>query len=96
MILKKNDSVLTKKREYAKEHGLIRSDGHVNGNGLTIDEWTIRKYKILNANVDLTKFGWVNKVCKSTGLTKRIVENTVKRFTELQQVCFYRTKHTKA
>lgn len=45
---------------------------------------------ILQSGVDLTKFGWVGKVVNITGLTKHVIENTVKRFDELKQICYYR------
>lgn len=44
------------------------------------DEWLYRKNLIENSNIDLMQFGWVTKVINKTGLTKRIIENTVKKF----------------
>ena len=82
--------ILSEKRQYAIDNGLLRSDGHVNGKGKTLNEWIERKNLILNSGVNLTKFGWVGKVINATGLTKRIIENTVKRFAELQHICFNR------
>lgn len=49
-----------------------------------------RKKLILNTNVDLTKFGWVNKVSKITGLTRRQIARIVK-LTELKNFVFIRT-----
>lgn len=46
----------------------------------TKNDWIKRKELILNCGVDITKFGWVGKVEKATGLSKRIIENTVKYF----------------
>lgn len=69
-----------KRIDLAKEKGLIRSDGHIIGNGITIDQWNERKNKILNSEIDLMKYGWVGKVIKKTGLSKRIIENTIKHF----------------
>lgn len=43
---------------------------------------------ILNSGIDLTKYGWVGKVIEKTGLTKRIIENTVQRFEELKKDLF--------
>lgn len=80
------------KRKYAEENGLIKCNGKINGCGVTFDEWNKRKDLILNSEIDLTKFGWVGKVIEKTGLTKRIIENTVQRFEELKKICFYR-KH---
>lgn len=33
--------------------------------------------KIINSGIDLMKFGWVGKVMKQTGLTKRKLEDTI-------------------
>ncbi len=46
----------------------------------TESDWIERKELILNCGVDVTKFGWVGKVEKATGLTKRIIERTVEHF----------------
>lgn len=46
----------------------------------TKNDWLKRKELILNCGVDITKFGWVGKVEKATGLSKRVIENTVKYF----------------
>ena len=39
-----------------------------------------RKKLILNSGVDLNKFGYVEKVVKATGLTKRQVRNTILKY----------------
>lgn len=78
------------KMQHAKNVGLIRADGHINGNGITTNEWLKRKNMILQSGVDLTTFGWVGKVVNITGLSKHVIENTVKRFDELKQICYYR------
>ena len=44
--------------------------------------WNERKEIILNAGIDLLKYGWVEKVIKETGLTKRMIEMTIKKFPE--------------
>lgn len=65
----------------AREQGLkVDSLGRVLTWAPTENDWIERKELILNCGVDLTKFGWVGKVEKATGLTKRIIENTVERF----------------
>lgn len=88
--IKEKQEEKLKKRKYAEENGLIKSDGTINGHGITNIEWNNRKDLILNSGIDLTKFGWVGKVIEKTGLTKRIIEDTVKRFDELKEICFYR------
>lgn len=55
---------------------------------LSSEIWEERKNKILNSNVDLKKFGWITKVSKITGLTKRVIEKTVEHFKDLQNMVF--------
>ena len=46
---------------------------------------------ILNSGVDLTKYGYVEKLIKTTGYTKKIIENTIKKFpNELDNLVFKR------
>ncbi|MBR2305863.1 MAG: DUF559 domain-containing protein [Fibrobacter sp.] len=68
------------KRKNAEQNGLLRADGRINGKGVPTTEWERRKDLILNSGVDLTQFGWVEKVIKCTGLSKRIIEHTIQRF----------------
>lgn len=49
-----------------------------------------RKNKILNSGIDLTKFGWVNKVSKLTNLSRREINFTVNYFEDLKNKVFYR------
>lgn len=64
-----------------KEQGFkIDSLGRVLTFAPTKNDWIKRKELILNCGVDIIKFGWVGKVEKATGLSKRIIENTVKYF----------------
>lgn len=78
--------------EDAKQKGLLRCDGKICGNGVSISEWIKRKETILNCGIDLTKFGWVGKVIEKTGYTKRIIENTIKRFEDEFSGKFFRRK----
>lgn len=84
----------TKKEKPKKEkpikicNYLKDSSGRYNCNVLSLDVWEERKNKILNTNVDLTKFGWITKVSKITGLTKRVIEKTIEHFKELQELVF--------
>ena len=64
-------------------------DGRTNPTVLNETDLNIRKNLILNSNVDLTKFGWVNKVEKITGLTRRQIYVTVNR-TDLKNIVFRR------
>lgn len=66
---------------FFKEQGFkIDSLGRVLTTVPTENDWLKRKELILNCGIDLTRFGWVKKVEKATGLTKRVIENTVKYF----------------
>ena len=82
-LLKKAEQVrVNKERIYSfEERGFkIDSLGRVLTWAPTKDDWVKRKELILNCGVDLSKFGWVGKVEKATGLSKRIIENTVEYF----------------
>lgn len=73
-----------------KEQGLIAKDGKINEHNISNDEWIRRKNLILNSGVDLTKFGWVNKVSKITGLNRTTINNIVLHFNDLKEKVFYR------
>lgn len=68
------------KLEYAMANGLIRCDGHISGNGVSNAEWERRKKLILDSGIDLMHNGWVSQVTVATGLSKRIIENTLRHF----------------
>lgn len=42
--------------------------------------WLERKEKILNSNIDMTKYGWKTALEKTTGLSRRVIVNTIKHF----------------
>ena len=52
--------------------------------------WNERKERILSSGIDLHKFGWAREVSKKTGLTRKQVNLTVKRFPELAGKVFIR------
>lgn len=54
--------------------------GRFNPNIISEEIWLERKNQILNCGIDLMKFGWVGKIVEKTGLTKRMIENTLKHF----------------
>lgn len=60
--------------------GKIDSLGRANIRKLSETEWLKRKDTILNCGVDLLAFGWKTKVIKKTGLSKREIENTVRKY----------------
>lgn len=64
-------------RENAIKSGKVNSIGRVCNTKVTDDEFNLRKEAILNSGVDISKFGWVEKVSKVTGLTRRQIYKTV-------------------
>ncbi len=68
------------KIETARLNGTLTCDGRRSGNKTSNETWERCKDLILQSNVDLTKFGWVSEVIKVTGLTKRQIRNTVRKF----------------
>lgn len=64
-----------KESKYQKD-----KSGKGNPNIISEEIWTQRKNIILNCGIDLMKYGWLEKVIEKTGYTKRIIENTIKRY----------------
>lgn len=54
--------------------------------------WLERKEKILNSNVDMTKYGWKTLLEKTTGLSRRVIVNTIKHFKDEFTEVFIRSK----
>jgi len=65
------------KREEAIKLGKVNSLGRVCSNKITDEEMNFRKEAILSSGVDLSKFGWVEKVSNATGLTRRQIYKIV-------------------
>ncbi len=61
----------------AGKKGLLDTKGRLNANKISHEEMNFRKETILNSDVDLSKFGWVEKVSKVTGLTRRQIYKVV-------------------
>ena len=75
------DDMLNEFEYLFNEYGFkVDSLGRVLTFAPTKNDWIKRRELILNCGVDLNKFGWVRKVEIATGLTKRVIENTVKYF----------------
>lgn len=72
--------IQNQKRKQAELENRINSLGRIGGSCLSNDEWENRKNIILNCGVDLNKFGWISKVSKKTGLTKKQIYNIIKKF----------------
>lgn len=80
-FISKKDLVLQKRQELINA-GFVMKDGRTAPWMLTNDEWQRRLDLILNSNIDLTKYGWKEKVIKTTGLSLRQVDNVIKHFPE--------------
>lgn len=65
------------KSEHAIKSGKVNSVGRVCNTKITDEEMNFRKETILNSGVDFSKFGWVEKVSKITGLTRRQIYKVV-------------------
>lgn len=89
--IKKEKEKLEKKQEYTEQHR-IDITGRVNPSMLSFEEWKKRKEIILNSNVDMMKYGWVSKMEKATGFSKRIIENTLLKFPETFEGKYFRRK----
>ena len=68
---------LSIKREQLIKSGKVNSLGRFCNTKITNEEMNFRKEAILNSGVDLSKFGWVEKVSKVTGLTRRQIYKIV-------------------
>ena len=76
------------KLKLAKENGTLDRIGRASNRKLSIFDIENRKQLILNSGIDLTKFGWVNKVVKVTGLSRREIYFTVEHCKDLKEVVF--------
>lgn len=55
---------------------------------ITEIEFNQREQLILNSNVDLTKFGWVEEVSKVTSLSRRQIYYMVNNSSRLREICY--------
>ena len=76
-LLKNKNREKSRVIEYAKRTGKINCLGKICPNKITDDEMLHRKNIIINSGIDLTKFGWVEKVSKVTGLSRRQIYKVV-------------------
>jgi very-short-patch-repair endonuclease len=65
------------KREQIIKSGKVNSLGRICNNKITDEEMNLKKQLIINSDIDLTKFGWIEKVSKITGLTRRQIYKIV-------------------
>ena len=63
-----------------KENYALDSIGRHHPNIIKDETWIKWKNLILNSGVDLTKFGYVSKLSKITGLTKKQIRRTILKF----------------
>ena len=85
------ESVYEKALTYElKEQGLIAKNGRINPNGLSNQDIENRVNEILNSGIDLTKYGWVNKVSKLTGLNRTTINKLVLSHPKLKEKVYYR------
>lgn len=82
--------------KYNESNGILRNSiGRFSPQKNTEEEWLKRKSMILESNVDISKFGWVNKVYLATGLSRRSINLTVKHFPDLKKIVYFRRYKTK-
>lgn len=90
-LYKSKSELYEEKQKENKINGTVKdSVGRFNHNKLSKEQLLERKSKILNSGVDLTKYGWVNKVSKITNLSRREINYTVNYFDDLKNKVFYR------
>lgn len=91
-ILKKH--LKKEKKLKIKKESIYPKDKSGKGNPSILSEeiWIERKNLILNCGIDLMKFGWVGKVEKETGYTKRIIEDTLEHFNNEFEGKYFRRK----
>ena len=74
------DKSLHLNEDKAKKSYIPKSSQEDRKNYLSQQTWEERKNRILTCGVDLTKWGYMSKVITKTGLSKRQVEDTIKKF----------------
>lgn len=92
---KRKDTSRKKDTEYLKREGMVRSDGVLSKRLVPQSEWNNRFSTIINSGVDISKFGWVGKMELATGLSKRVIESTIKRFDEYFKGKYFRRSFNK-
>lgn len=75
--------------ETARENGTLNCRGNLSNNKLSFNDIENRKQLIINSGIDLTKFGWVKKVSRVTGLTRRQIYKIV-NLTDLKDYVYRR------
>ena len=91
-IIKKIEKRNIRIKEYKLNDILLDSLGRPSHNKYKEEIWIERKEKIINCGVNLMKFGWVEKVIKNTGYTKRIIADTLEHFKDEFEGKYFRRK----
>lgn len=95
--IENNNTILFEEAKKLLEHKRLtklekeqkRKENHLQKEQEKLNLINKRKEQILNSEVDLTKFGWVDKVSKITKLTRRQIARIVK-LTDLKDVVYIR------
>ena len=64
--------------------------GRANMNVLNPDIWQTRLNMIVQSGVDLTQYGWVERVHKVTGYTRRTIYQTINHFADIMNGKYFR------
>lgn len=70
------------KRQNLIDAGYVNSLGRAAPLKLLNNVWQARLNQIIESNIDLTKYGWKEKVLSITGLTRRQLNDTIEHFPE--------------
>lgn len=90
-LYKSNYEKYMEKKQENEINGILKNKlGRYCPKKLSEEQLLERKNKILNSGIDLTKYGWVNKVSTITRLSKREINFTVNYFDDLKNKVFYR------
>lgn len=74
-----------------KKHKKKVKEPKVNPNLVTEQEWNERLNKIIKSKINLLEYGFITKLIDKTGLSKRIIYNTIEHF----NLEVYKTKRNK-
>lgn len=77
---KSKKEIYEEKLEEAKKLGKINSLGYISANKVSIDEFNRRKSLILESGIDISRYGWISKVSKITGLSRKQIRDTSNYF----------------
>lgn len=76
----KKELEYTQKLEEAKKLGTLTKNGRLHNFMKPTQIWEERKSLILESGVNINKYGWKSEVQKATGLSRRIIDETINHF----------------